>query len=55
VRERAYDILRRGREVFVALAEELSAAGVHLLDYGQLDDEQRAAATSTSERPSTRC
>jgi polyphosphate kinase len=44
VRERVPDMLHRAREAFGALRADLADAGVHLLDYADLDEDQRAAA-----------
>jgi polyphosphate kinase len=45
-RAEAYGLMREAREVWVAIKAELDAAGVHLYDWEQLDDGQRAAATA---------
>lgn len=44
VRDRAKELLGRGREIYSVLAEELVRAGVHLLGYEDLDEEQRRCA-----------
>jgi polyphosphate kinase len=44
VRERVPEMLRSAREAFSRLRAELAAADIHLLDYAELDDEQRAVA-----------
>jgi polyphosphate kinase len=44
VRDRAKELLGRSRELYPVLAEELARAGVHLLSYDDLDEEQRRCA-----------
>jgi polyphosphate kinase len=44
VRAEALRLLERARVLYRALKDELGAAGVHVMDYGELDDAQRAAA-----------
>ncbi|MBN2848495.1 MAG: polyphosphate kinase 1 [Coriobacteriia bacterium] len=44
VRERVPQMLGRARETFHGLKAELADAGIHLLDYADLDDAQRAVA-----------
>ena len=44
VRERVPRMLATAREAFKALRAELAEAGIHLLDYAELDDAQRAVA-----------
>ena len=44
VRQRVPVMLHRAREAFRSLAADLAVAGVHLLDYAELDEEQRAVA-----------
>lgn len=44
VREQVPHMLEAARECFNALKRELAEAGVHLLDYADLDADQRAAA-----------
>ncbi len=43
-RERASDLMKRSRVAYAELHAELSAAGIYLLDYDQLDASQKAAA-----------
>jgi len=44
VRQRVPEMLASARECFGQLKAELDAAGIHLLDYADLDDEARATA-----------
>ncbi len=43
-RERGYELMRESRCCLSAVLQELDEAGVHVLDYGALDDQQRAVA-----------
>ena len=44
-RAEAYRLMREAREVWVQLKPQLTAAGVHLYDWEQLDDDQKQAVT----------
>ncbi|MDP2401646.1 MAG: RNA degradosome polyphosphate kinase, partial [Actinomycetota bacterium] len=44
VRRLAPELLRRSRVVYIGIAAELAAAGIHLLDYDSLDSSQRIVA-----------
>lgn len=44
VRQRALELLTRGRSVYRELHAALAAEGIHLLDYADLDEVQRAEA-----------
>ncbi|MBN2840479.1 MAG: polyphosphate kinase 1 [Coriobacteriia bacterium] len=46
VRERVPGMLERARECFYELKEELAAAGIRLVDYAELTDDERAIADS---------
>ncbi len=41
--ERAWGIMKAARQCFSELRPELDAAGIHIVDYGSLDEAQRAA------------
>ena len=43
-REGAFELMRQAREVYADLVPQLAEAGVHILDYTLLSDEQRQAA-----------
>jgi len=43
-RERAVELIKRGRALYQRLCEELDEAGIHLMSYAELDDAQRADA-----------
>lgn len=45
-RDGAISLMRRGRELYRVLCEELEREGIHLLGYSELDSCQRAAADS---------
>lgn len=43
-RDGAIELMHRGRALFRELADELESERIHIRDYAELDDEQRAAA-----------
>jgi polyphosphate kinase len=50
VRERAWDLMKRARSCFSDLRPELDAAGIHIVDYADLDEAQKAGLTDYFER-----